>query len=116
MILPSKHLRGDRALLCVGAELLRLLEIPRTVSGLWESLMRERAKRVGVARLSFDDPHGWHVAQERRVFFVKNRFLWIRDRFHFPEAMRLSVGPVWHVADVAPVAAAQDKTIDDTSR
>lgn len=38
MILPSKHLPPDRALLTVGATVLKLLVHPRTVSALWEDL------------------------------------------------------------------------------
>lgn len=42
MILPSKHLREDRALLTVGAEVLTLLREPKTVSRLWTELKRAR--------------------------------------------------------------------------
>lgn len=38
MILPSKHLHQDRALLTVGARILERLESPKTVSSLWEEL------------------------------------------------------------------------------
>ncbi len=38
MILPSKHLSQDRALLTVGAHILQKLSHPRTVSMLWEEL------------------------------------------------------------------------------
>jgi hypothetical protein len=40
MILPSKHLSQDRALLTVGARLLGLLSQPKTVSALWEEVSR----------------------------------------------------------------------------
>lgn len=40
MILPSKHLSQDRALLTVGAMILRLLTRPMTVSALWEEMSR----------------------------------------------------------------------------
>jgi hypothetical protein len=43
VILPSKHLGADRALLTVGAEILRLLREPKTVSRLWADLKRRRA-------------------------------------------------------------------------
>jgi hypothetical protein len=43
MILPAKHLRYDRALLGVGAEILAQLTEPRTVSELWERLRIARA-------------------------------------------------------------------------
>ncbi|TNE61218.1 MAG: hypothetical protein EP341_00800 [Sphingomonadales bacterium] len=40
MILPSKHLPQDRALLTVGAHVLTFLVRPKTVSALWEELNR----------------------------------------------------------------------------
>jgi hypothetical protein len=38
MILPSKHLTQDRALLTVGSYVLKRLDRPKTVSALWEEL------------------------------------------------------------------------------
>ena len=38
MILPSKHLSQDRALLTVGGHVLTFLARPKTVSALWEEL------------------------------------------------------------------------------
>jgi hypothetical protein len=38
MILPSKHLPQDRALLTVGAQVLTFLARPMTISALWEGL------------------------------------------------------------------------------
>ena len=38
MILPSKHLPQDRALLTVGGHVLTFLARPKTVSALWEEL------------------------------------------------------------------------------
>lgn len=40
MILPSKHLSQDRALLTVGAEILRRLPQPVAMSTLWEEMQR----------------------------------------------------------------------------
>ena len=54
MILPSKHLREDRALLTIGADLLRLLGEPKTVSRLWSD-MKDR----GQAATSI--PYDWFV-------------------------------------------------------
>lgn len=55
MILPSKHLPQDRALLTVGAQLLTFLVRPKTVSSLWEELSRHD---VGLAetprRITYD--------------------------------------------------------------
>jgi hypothetical protein len=41
MILPSKHLPQNRALLTIGAEILRHLTIPSTISALWEQMRRD---------------------------------------------------------------------------
>lgn len=50
MILPTKGISEERALLVVGAEVLRLLHEPQTVSRIWERLSedRVRAKREPV--------------------------------------------------------------------
>jgi hypothetical protein len=53
-----------------------------------------------IAWLEWSDPSGFGVAQERRIQFVKNRFLWIRDRVTFPEAIEAAAGPVFHAGDV----------------
>lgn len=42
MILPTKHIRPDRALLGVGAEILAGLTNPTTVSGLWDRMRLRR--------------------------------------------------------------------------
>jgi len=44
MILPSKHIAPDRALLTIGAEVLGLLDRPRTVSYLWDVLRKRRER------------------------------------------------------------------------
>jgi hypothetical protein len=52
MILPGKHLKHDRALLGIGAELLILLDEPRTISELWERVRKKRD--LAASPLSFD--------------------------------------------------------------
>ncbi|WP_348529735.1 ABC-three component system middle component 6 [Pseudomonas sp. Ost2] len=56
MILPSKHLSHERALLTVGAHVLTYLARPRTVSALWEELNRfdERLTAVPPRRITYD--------------------------------------------------------------
>ncbi len=54
MILPSKHLSQDRALLTVGARVLQQLSQPKTVSALWEELPRNAAGRKNVPPLRYD--------------------------------------------------------------
>jgi hypothetical protein len=48
MILPSKHISQEKALLTVGAELLKKLERPKTVSAIWEDA------RISTASISYD--------------------------------------------------------------
>ena len=40
MILPTKGITPDRALISLGAEILRLLDEPKTISRVWEDLRR----------------------------------------------------------------------------
>lgn len=54
MILPSKHLSQDRALLTVGARILRHLTRPMTVSALWEHLPRRGRSGRSAPALSYD--------------------------------------------------------------
>ena len=54
MIVPSKHLSQDRALLTVGATILRHLSQPITVSGLWEEITRPTPMEKTPPRVRFD--------------------------------------------------------------
>lgn len=56
MILPSKHLPQDRALLTVGANVLAFLTRPKTVSALWEELNRHDASLTAAVprRITYD--------------------------------------------------------------
>ncbi len=54
MILPSKHLSQERALLTVGARLLLLLSKPKTASALWEEISRPVEKQVKQPALRYD--------------------------------------------------------------
>ncbi|WP_456782648.1 ABC-three component system middle component 6 [Bradyrhizobium sp. USDA 4516] len=54
MILPTKHLPSDRALLTVGARVLALLDEPRTVSSLWDRIRLKRELRDNRAPMSYD--------------------------------------------------------------
>lgn len=38
MILPAKHLRHDRALIGVGADVLAVLDGPSSVSAVWDAV------------------------------------------------------------------------------
>jgi len=59
MILPSKHLPQDRALLTVGAHVLTFLTRPKTVSALWEELNRQT--RVQDATLPRRITYDWFL-------------------------------------------------------
>ncbi len=65
MILPTKHISPQRALLTIGAEVLRTLERPRTVSALWDAL-RSRDEIVVHGRISYD----WFVLALDLLFLV----------------------------------------------
>jgi hypothetical protein len=54
MILPTKHLAQDRALLTVGARILPSLEHPITVSALWEQLSRDSTSPITPNSLRYD--------------------------------------------------------------
>ncbi|MEI6166738.1 MAG: ABC-three component system middle component 6 [bacterium] len=54
MILPSKHLSQDRALLSIGARILHHLPQPKTMSALWEELPRRDIGRNIVPPLRYD--------------------------------------------------------------
>lgn len=54
MILPTKSIEPDRALLAVGADILRLLDEPKTVSRLWDELISSRASRKGSSVITYD--------------------------------------------------------------
>jgi hypothetical protein len=53
VILPSKHLHPEKALLSIGAEILLLLASPQTVSKLWEDAQRKRVKE-GTLPITYD--------------------------------------------------------------
>jgi hypothetical protein len=54
MILPTKHLAQDRALLTVGARILPFLEHPVTVSALWEQLSKDSLSSTTHNSLRYD--------------------------------------------------------------
>ena len=54
MILPSKHLKPDRALLTVGGDILSVMSKETTVSTLWDEVRMARAKNENASPLPFD--------------------------------------------------------------
>lgn len=64
MILPTKHMRTRRTLLGIGAEVIALLDEPKTVSRIWSDLKASRG--VHDLRLSFD----WFVLALDLLFSI----------------------------------------------
>ena len=54
MILPTKRLGAERAMLTVGAEILDLLTEPKTISRLWDELAREMAEHSSTRIVNYD--------------------------------------------------------------
>lgn len=55
MILPSKHISQKRALVTVGAELLKHLDKPKTASAIWENVRQSASKNHGdTTHISYD--------------------------------------------------------------
>ncbi|GEM_PF-556127 len=55
MILPSKHLSQERALLTVGGRILQHLRNPMTISALWEELtLRAKSSSHSTSPLNYD--------------------------------------------------------------
>jgi len=54
MILPTKRLGPERAMLTVGAEVLRLLTEPKTVSRLWDELGQAKDEHSLTRRVNYD--------------------------------------------------------------
>ena len=66
MILPTKHIKPDRSLLGIGAEILTLLSDPKTVSGLWNDFKKLRADTEGVGSIGFE----WFILAIDFLFIV----------------------------------------------
>lgn len=54
MILPTKRLSPDRALLTIGAEILSALDESKTVSRIWEDFRLRRGQKPHRATVTFD--------------------------------------------------------------
>lgn len=66
MILPTKHIRPDRALLAVGAEVLGCLHAPMTVSRLWDDIRTARSDPAVSAPINYD----WFVLALDLLFIL----------------------------------------------
>ena len=54
MILPTKHVRPDRALIGVGAEVLEILKHPMTMSKLWDEIRGRRSLHAPNAPIDYE--------------------------------------------------------------
>ncbi|MBF0383465.1 MAG: hypothetical protein HQL69_20790 [Magnetococcales bacterium] len=54
MILPTKHIRADRALIGVGGEILNALNQSMTVSRLWDTIRSQRAAAVPPTPIAYE--------------------------------------------------------------
>jgi len=54
VILPSKYLKSDRALLSVGGEILSVMGDAATVSEIWDNVRAMRSDQNGESPLPFD--------------------------------------------------------------
>jgi hypothetical protein len=63
MLLPTKGLSADRALLTVAADVTLLLQVPRSVSELWETYQRGSSNS---GRITFD----WFVLALTTLFMI----------------------------------------------
>jgi hypothetical protein len=54
VILPTKHIRPERALLTIGAEILASLRGPMTVSRVWDEMRRRRGETAEPAPIAYD--------------------------------------------------------------
>jgi hypothetical protein len=66
MILPTKHIRPDRALLAVGGDLLVSLREPMTVSRLWDGIRSKRGDPGEPAPINYD----WFVLALDLLFMI----------------------------------------------
>ena len=66
MILPTKHVSADRALIGVGAEVLRILKRPMTMSKLWDEIRDRRKVNVPQAPIDYQ----WFVLSLDFLFLI----------------------------------------------
>lgn len=66
MILPTKHLSPERSLLAIGAEVVSILNEPKTISRVWEELVKTRSGPKGRALV----PYGWFVLSLDLLFIL----------------------------------------------
>ena len=66
MILPTKHLSPERSLLVLGAEVLSILDEPKTVSRVWEEFLKTRSRGTRRTPVTYD----WFVLSLGLLFIL----------------------------------------------
>ncbi|MGA2585654.1 MAG: ABC-three component system middle component 6 [Candidatus Aminicenantales bacterium] len=66
MILPTKRIPQDRALLTIGGQILRLLDEPKTISHVWIDIKKLRDAEPGFKPIYFD----WFVLSVDLLYIV----------------------------------------------
>ena len=59
MILPSKKLKPENSLIHIGGRVLRILDEPKTVSSVWQSLKEQQRRNLNTQPLKFT--YDWFV-------------------------------------------------------
>ena len=67
MILPTKRLSIDRCMLGLGAEIIRTLNEPKTVSRLWDEINGSRTTTPGTSLVTYD----WFVLTLDLLFALR---------------------------------------------
>lgn len=66
MILPTKHVRPDRALIGVGAEVLETLKRPMTMSRLWDEVRGRRTLNTPNAPIDYQ----WFILSLNLLYMI----------------------------------------------
>lgn len=66
MILPTKHIEPNRSLLALGAEVLILLNRPKSVSAVWSHLQQDRRRGKEQGVITYD----WFILALDLLFLV----------------------------------------------
>lgn len=98
MILPTKHLREDQALIAVGAELLSMLDEPKTISRLWDELRRVRAEASLSAASGSEGAIRPRQRQETRCNIPFDWFILALDLLYLLGAVELERGRIRRIA------------------
>lgn len=66
MILPTRNLAPERSLLVIGAEVLSILDEPKTVTRVWDEFSKTRSRGTRRTPVSYD----WFVLSLDLLFII----------------------------------------------